>query len=165
MSINSCFQIFSFSLRRSRTPTGKPNDCTCAWCCSLPVLVPDKSWVVVADEVGAGFLAPVGVMDWPGSSASLAAMEQLAVGCSDPHPHHPYHPHPIRASRNCRWLGAGVSSGLAFGVTRFDWAIGILQMTIVTERILFLCMHLHKYIYIKLHNALQQLYIYIYICT
>ena len=35
------FPDFSFSLRGSKTPTGKASDCTCAWCSSVPVLVPD----------------------------------------------------------------------------------------------------------------------------
>ena len=112
-------------------------------------------------EVEAGFVAPVGVTNWPGSSATLAAAEQLAVGCSDSFPD--------RVSRNCLCcsslvavnaasgepmlgssrelsssftcqagdfrerldLAAGGSSGLAFGVTRLDWAFGILHMTIV----------------------------------
>ena len=184
MSTNSCFQIFFFSFRGSRTPTGKPSDCTCAWCSSLPVLVPGYWWVV-ADEVEAGFVAPVGVMHWPDTSASVVV--QLGDGCSTL----PGCSFPERASRNrfccssmvamnaasvkpmlgsspassplcayragclceCLGLGAGGSLGSACGVTRFDLAFGILQMTIVTKRIHFFCMYFYLYMIMQ-YNAM-----------
>ena len=47
--------------------------------------------------------------------------------------------------------------------------LGILQITIVTVRILFSCMHLHTYIYIYIHKIIQHsamaLFLYTYLLT
>ena len=134
MSTISRFYIFSFSFRRNRTPVGKHNDCTLrgAAQCLYLYLIKVELWLTKLVE--AGFVASMGVMDWPSSSASLAAVQQLGVVCSDPrlftphpHPHPQPQPPPTPVSSRCLahpWsYHHGLHAKLAASVSVQAWVL------------------------------------------